>query len=129
MASAARRSAAPACARSAVTSAVRRPVSFSADAVVSAGLPLACNTTSAPATARARAIAAPRPREAPVTRATLPSSLNKSAMARLGTAGRAGRGQEVLTNRRENIDQDDFLVEHRGAVPKVAWKVQDVACL
>ena len=57
-------------------------------AVASAGCSLLCNATSAPADARATAIAAPRPREAPVTSATLPSSLNASRKGMTSTWSR-----------------------------------------
>ena len=68
-------SAAARSARSAVNTSVRRPdVAAMRWAVDFAGCSLLCNATSAPAEASAMATAAPRPREAPVTSATWPSS-------------------------------------------------------
>ncbi len=49
----------------------------------------AASTTVAPARARAAAKCAPRPPEAPVTRATLPSSLKDCSIGSLGAAARA----------------------------------------
>src|SRR6185436_5466086 len=62
------------CWRLATRPAVRTPHSDASAAAASAGaLVLACRTTSAPAFASARAIAAPSPREEPVTSATRPA--------------------------------------------------------
>ena len=89
-------------------------------AVAAAGAVLACRATSAPAPASASAIAAPRPRDAPVTRATLPSSRNKSRVGAIDSLPCLGTlGQKVFAKRREDVDQHDFLVEHGGAVRDV----------
>jgi hypothetical protein len=58
-------------------SSARRPAPRTRAAVAEPGVWLPCTATSAPASARAKAMAAPMPREAPVTRATLPSRENR----------------------------------------------------
>src|SRR5690242_5679727 len=54
--------------------------------------PRATSTTSAPASARAWALAAPRPREAPVTMATFPSRRKRSRIEAMGLLQRGNRG-------------------------------------
>ena len=72
-----RRSASPRSPKSAAIAVARRPIdSMSATtAAASAARARYPTTTSAPQRARSRAVAAPMPREPPVTSATLPSSL------------------------------------------------------
>ena len=37
------------------------------------------------------------------------------------------RWQEVFPHRREDVDQHDFLVQHRRAVRDAAWQMQQIA--
>src|SRR5207302_8969043 len=60
------------------TGQARRPVRSIDSQVVSGGREFPWAVTSAPASASATAIAAPKPADAPVTSATLPFSLNES---------------------------------------------------
>src|SRR5688572_3008259 len=132
MASAIRRSAASRSPRFAVNVAVRRPAAALISCAASAGcVSLACSTTSAPAAASAVAIPFPSPREAPVTSATLPSRRNRSSDTAAGCAltGPMLHRQEVLAQRREDVDQHDFFVEHRGAVRDARRQLQHVALL
>src|SRR5262245_4516585 len=94
-------------------------------AAVAVGSAVACSATSAPADARAIAIAAPSPRDAPVTSATFPSSRNRSSD--MQRAWSAGSRQKLFANGRKDVDEDDLFVEHRRAVLYVRWKVQHVA--
>src|ERR1700757_211322 len=79
-------SAAPDWERSACTPKARRPSFATSEQVCSGERELPWQTKSAPACARATAIAAPNPAEAPVTSAVLPSSLKLSRINRLLSA-------------------------------------------
>src|SRR5262245_19332271 len=101
---------------------------------------LECRTTSAPASASARDIAAPRPREAPVTRATRSFRLKRSAIAtsagaalfETGTPGREIRvnvhDAELtilqFTARRHHPEEVDRMAG-RGDVRMVALRHED----
>src|SRR5258707_1496201 len=108
--------------RSPVTDAARRPPAWPRAHVFAGERVLPCTATSAPASASATLMAAPRPAEAPGTSATHPSS-RKESTPRLDDSFM----EEIFADRREDVDQHDFLVEHRRAVADVRRKVQDVA--
>src|SRR6266511_2733328 len=131
MASAINRSVSARSARLAVKSSVRRPLACAiAPAVASAACSLACTATSAPASASAIAIAAPSPRDAPVTSATLPSRRKRLSVMAAGSVLAIAiclLRQKIFAKRREDIDQNDFVIEHRGAVADAGWEMQDVA--
>jgi hypothetical protein len=38
-------------------------------------------------------------------------------------------GKEILSNGREDIDENYFLIEHGCTVPRTRWEVEHVACL
>ena len=103
--------------RSAVIGNARRPAASTARQVSSGERELPCTTTSAPASARPTAIAAPRPREAPGD--------ERDASFEGERLHWPLPAQEVLAYGRKDVQQDHLLVEHGRTVPDSGGEVQD----